>query len=211
MNLRTKKKCETKSKSSEYLALRELRLDLGMTLVEACKNLTIGSKGLGAIENGRVTLDKNRIEEIVTSYGLSYLDFLKKKKLIEKEGIIKKKRTYVRHVLSNSDRRSYQKIITKDCRVLRSMRRIKKISQDDASRMCGYSRPTIGHIENGRIELSRDRIRHIVESYGYKFSDFEANLSKEELRDTIVDSCLEKINNLDDSKLEIVKNLLGSF
>lgn len=211
MNVRSKKKCETKSKVIEYQALKEIRLELGMTLTDASAKLKIGPKGLGAIENGRVCLDKSRIEEIIRSYGLTYLDFLKKIKLIEKEQKIKKGKQVVRHVLSNSDRRSYQKIITKECKVLRSMRRIKKISQDEASRLCGYSRPTIGHIENGRIEISKERAKHIVESYGYKYADFEENLSKAELRDTVIDSCLEKIEYLDDSKLEIVKNLLGSF
>ncbi len=91
-------------------------------------------------------------------------------------------------MLKNSDRRSYQKIVTKECKVLRSLRRIKKISQDQASAMCGYSRPTIGHIENGRIELSEERLRHIVKSYGYKYSDFEGSMAKAELRDTIVDT-----------------------
>ena len=91
------------------------------------------------------------------------------------------------------------------------MRRLKKLSQDKASNFCGYPRATIGHIENGRIELSNERIKHIVESYGYKYSEFEENLNKDEMRDTIVDSCLQKIEKLDDSKLEIVKNLLGSL
>lgn len=207
----TKKKCETKSKAIEYQALKDLRLELSMTLSDASAKLKIGPKGLSAIENGRVGLDKTRIEEIVSSYGLTYLDFLKKRKLIEKERKNKKERKVIRHVLSNSDRRSYQKIITKECLVLRSMRRMKKISQDEASRLCGYSRPTIGHIENGRIEISKERAKHIVETYGCKYADFEENLSKSELRDTIIDSCLEKIELLDDFKLEIVKNLLRSF
>ncbi len=211
MKFNRKKKCKTKSKLIEYQALKELRLELGMTLKKASEKLELGPKGLGAIENGRVCLDKERIEEIVSSYGLTYLDFVRKKKIIEKEQQKKKGRSTVKHVLTNNDRRSYQKIITKECRVIKSMRRIKGISQDKASKLCGYSRPTIGHIENGRIELSIDRIKHIIHSYGYKFKDFEENMNKVELRDQIVDSCFDKINNLDDTKLDIVKNLLGSL
>lgn len=82
MKFKTKKKCETKSRIIEYQALKELRLELGMTLTKASTKLKIGPKGLGAIENGRVCLDKTRIEEIIKSYGLKYLDFLKKKKSI---------------------------------------------------------------------------------------------------------------------------------
>ncbi|MEC7277661.1 MAG: helix-turn-helix transcriptional regulator [Bdellovibrionota bacterium] len=91
------------------------------------------------------------------------------------------------------------------------MRRMKKISQDEASKLCGYSRATIGHIENGRIELSRSRIEHILRSYGYKYSEFEENMSKEELRDSVVDYCLRKINHLDDNKLGVIKSLLNSM
>lgn len=211
MKFNSKKKCKTKSILIEHQALRELRLDLNMTLVEASKKLEVGPKGLGAIENGRVCLDRKRIEKIVLSYGLTYLDFVRKKKLIEKGEQKKKGRVYIRHVLTNNDRRSYQKIITKECRVLKCMRRIKGISQDKASKLCGYSRPTIGHIENGRIELFGDRIKHIIHSYGYMYKDFEENMDKAELRDQIIDTCIEKIKLLDDSKLSIVKNLLGSL
>lgn len=211
MNLRKQKRCERRVISSDQLALKELRLEHRLTLKDAGELLGLTSKGIGAIENGRVALDRKRIEEIVNSYGRHYLDFVRIKKTIEKNSSKKSNRETVKKVLRNSDRRSYQKIITKECRVLKSMRRIKKISQDEASRLCGYSRPTIGHIENGRISISKERIKHIIESYGYKYADYEENLSKNELRDSIIDSCLEKIEHLDDFKLEIVKNLLGSF
>ena len=180
-------------------------------ILEAGEKYGLSSKGMGAIENGRVSLNREKIEAIINSYGFTYLDFVRAKRLIEKGAKMRPKRRFIKTVLKNSDRRSYQKIITKECQVLRSLRRIKKISQDQASAMCGYSRPTIGHIENGRIELDEERIRHIVKSYGYKYSDFEDSMAKAELRDTIVDSCLEKIDQLDDNKLEVVKNLLGSF
>jgi transcriptional regulator with XRE-family HTH domain len=211
MKFNRKKKCEAKSKLIDHQVIRELRLELGMTLKQASEKLEVGAKGLGAIENGRVYLDKKRVEEIVTSYDLTYLDFVRKKKAIENDSQKRKGRSFVRHVLTNNDRRSYQKIITKECRVIKSMRRTKGISQDQASKLCGYSRPTIGHIENGRIELSLDRIRHIVHTYGYKIKDFEDNMNKEEFRDQVIDSCIEKIKQLDDTKLDIVKNLLGSL
>ena len=209
---RTKKRrIEKKLISPDHKAIKELRLEASLTLKEAGKSLSISEKTIGAIENGRISLSKSRINEIINSYGFTYFDFVRVKKLLDKNENKRLPRKTIKRVLKNSDRRSYQKIITKECKVLRSMRRIKKISQDDASKICGYSRPTIGHIENGRIEISKERAKHIVESYGYKYSDFEENLSKVELRDTIIDSCLEKIEHLDDSKLEIVKNLLGSF
>ncbi|MBT7608336.1 MAG: helix-turn-helix transcriptional regulator [Bacteriovoracaceae bacterium] len=213
MKTKRLKRCDKKIILSDQLALRELRLELDLTLEEAGKKLGLSAKGIGAIENGRVSLARKRITEIITSYGLDYLDFVRAKRIIEKalRKNKKGKRQTIKKVLKNSDRRSYQKLVTRECKVIKSMRRIKGLTQDQASKLCSYSRATIGHIENGRIELSKDRIEHIVISYGYLLKDFEENMSKVELRDEIVDSCLEKITGLDDSKLDIVKNLLGSL
>ncbi len=206
---RTKKRrIEKKLISPDHKAIKELRFEAGLTLKEAGKSLSISEKTIGAIENGRISLSKTRINEIINGYGFTYFDFVRVKKLLVKSENKRLPRKTIKTVLKNSDRRSYQKIITKECKVLRSMRRIKKISQDEASSLCGYPRATIGHIENGRIELNPKRIKHIIECYGYKYSDFEESLGKAEMRDTIIDSCLEKIEQLDDSKLEIVKSLL---
>jgi DNA-binding XRE family transcriptional regulator len=62
-------------------------------------------------------------------------------------------RKIIRRVLTNNDRCSYQRIITKEVRVLKALRRMEKLSQDQASSICGYSISTISHIENGRIEI----------------------------------------------------------
>tara|TARA_R110000868_G_scaffold132380_6_gene343267 strand:- start:8119 stop:8763 length:645 start_codon:yes stop_codon:yes gene_type:complete len=203
-----KKKCKTRSKLIEYQALRELRLELGMTLREASEKLELGPKGLGAIENGRVYLNKERIEEIVSSYGLTYLDYVRKEKIIEKEHLKKKGRSTVKHVLTNNDRRSYQKIITKECRVIKSMRRIKGISQDKASKLCGYSRPTIGHIENGRIELNPARLEHIVTSYAYDMKQFVMMMKAEVTKDEIVQECYDSLRAMEDKKLSLAHSLI---
>lgn len=194
------KRCQKKIITKEHRAIRKVRLELGLTLKDAGDKLGLSSKGIGAIENGRVILDKNRIMEIVSSYGLDYQNFLD----IRDEVETNKQSKYER-------RRSSKKIITKECLVLKSMRRVKNLSQVKASALCGYPRSAIGKIEHGRIELSEMKIRHIVEAYGYRYPDFVDNLSKEELRDTIVDSCIKRIEQLDDIKLAIVRNLLDSL
>jgi transcriptional regulator with XRE-family HTH domain len=211
VKINKKKKYKPSSILIEHLALKKLRIDLCMTLDEASINLPIGPKGLAAIENGRVFLDKKRIEEIVSSYGLTYLDFLREKIIIDKERKKRKRPATVKHVLKNSDRRSYQKIITKECQVLKSMRCVKAITQDNASLLCGYSRPTIGHIENGRIKLTNERIKHIVHSYGYKVEHFEDNMKKEELRFTIEKFCIQKIRSIEEDKLILMRDLISNF
>jgi transcriptional regulator with XRE-family HTH domain len=85
---------------------------------------------------------------------------------------------------------------------------MKGISQDQASSVCGYSRPSIGHIENGRIELDRDRIIHIVSSYEFGMSEFQRFMSEEVLRDEILERCLSKMIRLSEEKLKVIQSLL---
>jgi transcriptional regulator with XRE-family HTH domain len=88
---------------------------------------------------------------------------------------------------------------------------MKNLSQDHASSVCGYSRPSIGHIENGRIELDQDRIQHIVESYGHSLSEFERLMKEDVLRDEILDAAIEKMKFLPEEKLKLVCSLIQSF
>ena len=105
----------------------------------------------------------------------------------------------------------YKKIITKEAKVLKTLRRKKDISEDKASAMCGYSRPTIGHIENGRIAIDRSRILHIISCYGFKYLDFECYFIVDNLRDEIIDHCLKKLKILSDEKLGHVWGIIDSM
>ena len=188
-------------------ALRSIRVSKGVSRSELGQKLGVTSKAIEKYENGRDMLSPERVDKILKALDCSkqQLKKLKQGKYFAL-GLGREKK-----VLTNADRRSYKRIITQECRVLRSMRRVKGFTQYEASALCGYSRPTIGHIENGRIELNRERIEHIISCYGYKYSDFEQNLAKEELRDEVIDSCINRIQALDDTKLDIVKNLLRSL
>jgi transcriptional regulator with XRE-family HTH domain len=200
-----------KKLNENQVAIKEMRLDLGIGLREAGERLGLSSKTVGAIENGRIGLSNERAEEISILYGLTANDLKRTKRIIKKDGIKDRRKKKIKTVLSNKDRRSYQKILTKECQVLKALRRSKGISQDKASELCGYPRSTIGHIENGRIDLDESRVRHIIKCYGLKFAQFEEYLEKDEFRVNVIDSCYEKIKRLDDRKLDIVRNLLGSM
>lgn len=154
-------------------ALRELRLSKKLNLEQASTPLGIKSKGLGHIENGRVKLTKEKIEKIISSLGFNYHDFLRAKKKVKDDRKNRVHQKTIKKVLRNLDRRSYQKIVTKEVKALRALRSLKKNSQDEASKLCGYSRPTFGHIENGRITVNADRINHIIMSFGFKMQEFE--------------------------------------
>lgn len=197
--------------TDEHKALRELRLSKNLSLEEASGPLGIKSKALGHIENGRVKLTKEKIEKIILSLGFHYHDFLRAKKKVQDDKKNRVSRPTIKKVLTNSDRRSYQKIITKEVRALKALRVLRKISQDEASYLCGYSRPTFGHIENGRIAVDRERVQHIIKSLDGKVEDFEKYLKAEVMRHELIDQCRKKILDLTDDKLSLIKGILDSM
>ena len=163
-------------------------------------------KSIEKIENGRDKLSPVRLSKILDAIDISNEEFLKLK---QGKGITEQVR--LKNVLEHRDRRSYKKIITKEAKVLKTLRRMKDISQDKASALCGYSRPTIGHIENGRIAIDRSRILHIISCYGFKYLDFERYLKVDNLRDEIIDHCLKKLKILSDEKLGHVWGIIDSM
>ncbi|MFA6236098.1 MAG: helix-turn-helix transcriptional regulator [Bacteriovorax sp.] len=197
--------------TDEHKALRELRLSKNLSLDEASIPLGIKSKGLGHIENGRVKLTKEKIEKIVMSLGFNYHDFLRAKKKIKDDKRNRVNKPTIKKVLTNSDRRSYKRIITKEVKALKSLRVLRKLSQDEASYLCGYSRPSIGHIENGRIAVDRKRILHIVKCFGFKIEDFEKYLKAEVMRHEVIEQCKDKILDLTDEKLSLIKGIIDSM
>ena len=187
-------------------ALRRSRELLKVTRNELALRLNLSPKAIEKYESGRAIIDQEKLQAVLGALGLSQEDF---EKIRRGKGCGLKKK--VKTVFSNQDRRSYQKIITKEVRVLRILREMKNLSQDQASSLCGYSRPSIGHIENGRISLDQGRIEHIVESYEYPMSEFHRLMKEEIIRDEILGQAFEVMKRLPEDKLKIVSSLLQSF
>ena len=186
--------------------LRKARVLKSLSRKELAEKLNVTHKSIEKIENGRDKLSQERLNKILEAIGISKEEFLKLKRGKE---ITKQLR--LKNVLVHRDRRSYKKIITKEAKVLKTLRRMKDISQDKASALCGYSRPTIGHIENGRIAIDRSRILHIISCYGFKYLDFERYLQVDNLRDEIIDQCLDKLKSLSDEKLGLIWGIIDSM
>lgn len=191
---------------SNAKTLRRAREQLKVTKVELARKLKVSVKTIDRIENGEGPLTESKINEVLSSLGISVEEFLKVKK---GRGPFRKKRE--RLVTENALRRSYKKVITKEVQVLKTLRKMKGISQDQASSLCGYSRPSIGHIENGRIELDQDRITHVVSCYGVQLSEFHRLMGEEVLRDEVLDKCLSKMMGLSEEKLKLIQALLQTF
>lgn len=109
--------------------------------------------------------------------------------------------------------RKYQKIISKESRVLKVLRKRAKLTQPEAAQVCGFSRSMIDHRESGRVDLSGkiSEIRHIVSAYGFKMENYYDLLNSEILRDEVVDNCLQILETISDDKLKAVQALLLNF
>lgn len=200
-----------KEEQTDAIALRKLRELKGFSRKDAAIVLELGYKSIEKFENGRTTLNRTRIDKILMSYGYSHEDFL-----LCREGRVDKVKNKVGHkkvkVLNNNlSRRSYKKVITKEVKVLQVLRKLKGLTQYQASAYCGYSKSAIGHIEHGRVEVETSCVIHIVESYGYTMKDFKYHLNSEVFVTDIQDDCINIIKKLSEEKLKAVYPLLSTF
>ena len=205
---RSKKKIITK----KTVALRKMREILGFDRKIAGALVERNYKQLEKIENGYVEVTDILCEHFYKKYNFSKEEFIKITNGKFDDVIKARNKISVRKVIeNNSIRRSYQKIIDKKVKVLISMRKMAGLSQYEASKLCGYSKCAIGHIENGRINLSDERVEHIVNAYGYKLEDYSNNLEGTDLYVDVINACELILRSLELKKLIIVKNLLESF
>lgn len=191
---------------SHAKALKRARELMKVTRVEMARRLNLSLEAIKKYEKGGAIIDEKKIQKYLEVLDLTMDDYQKIKK---GKGISRnrKKKT----IFINQERRSYQKIITKEVRVLKILRQMKNLSQDQASSICGYSRPSIGHIENGRITLEKNRIEHVVECYGYSMSEFNRLMREEIIRNEVLSQAFEIMKRLPEDKLKIVSSLLQSF
>ncbi len=94
---------------------------------------------------------------------------------------------------------------------MKVLRKLKNLSQRQASHLCGYHKTAICFIENGRVELYRDKIAHVVKSYGFTMKDFEYHMKSEKFVTDIQDECISIIKALCEDKLKAVHPLLLTF
>ncbi len=195
----------------EGIALRKLREIKGLDRKEAGSLLGVGYKTIEKFENGRTTLNRSRIDKIILSYGFLFDDFcLCRDGKFEqvKSKFCPKKKKVIEH---NACRRSYKRIITKEVEVLMVLRKLRGLTQYNASYICGYSKTAVGHIENGRVEIPSKRLKHIVESYGFTIDDFNYHMKAERFVTDIQDECIKIIKELSEEKLKAVHPLLLTF
>ena len=211
MEAQNLRRSQKKVITNEVTALKKMREMKGLSRKDAAPLVGVTFKLIEQLENGRVELTKSKIAHYCLAYGFSQKQY---RDICDgKIGKVQKEICKVRiKVIEQNDlRRSYKKNITKEAKVLQVLRRLKNLTQYDASHICDYSKTAIGHIENGRIEIPNSRIKFIVESYGFTMKDFEYHMNAEVFVTEIQDDCINIIKGLSEEKLKVVYPLLSTF
>lgn len=109
-------------------------------------------------------------------------------------------------------KRSQEKRITRQSKILRFMRMSKRVSMREAGRRNGCSDSAISHYEQGRMEVSEERIRQLVQCYGYPFLEFEEYMAGKPLPVlSIKDECIGLLDQINEDKLRAVHAVLKGF
>ena len=206
-----RKRDNTKIITDDVLALRKMRISKKITRQAAGESVGVSAKTIERFENGRAAFSEDRKKALIRRYRYSlqeYDDILKGKIDLPD---LPARSIYKRRQKTEQERRKYKKIITKRVRIIRSMRKMKGFTQPQAGSLCGYHRSVIDHLENGRIELTDQKLEHVVKSYGYTMSDFNFMDSQKIIRDEVVSECQLIIDQLDNEKLQAVQALLQNF
>lgn len=197
---------------NDNIAIKKMRMIRKMNRQDAAAIFSYSRSSIERVENGRAKLSPDRVRKFVDGYGFTWPQFMDIKlgRKVDQSEILPepKKVRIIEHV---DLRRSYKRIITKEVRAIRTFRRRKGISQEKGSELCGYFKTTISHLENGRIDLTEEKIKHIMKCYGFSLHDFYECVGSDIPREEIEQDCIKLIQRLDDNRLLAVKGILEKF
>lgn len=109
-------------------------------------------------------------------------------------------------------KRSSQKRMTTQSRIIRYMRISRRISLRAAASHLGISCSAICHYELGRMDIAPGRIRDLVCLYQYTIAEFEEYLAGKPIPVlSIKDECTLLLDRIDETKLRAVHGVLLSF
>lgn len=110
-------------------------------------------------------------------------------------------------------KRSNERVITTQSRVIRYMRLKSGVGQREAGRAVGCSEGAIGHYENGRMSVPESRARQLVALYGFAWSEYESYIAGKPFPVvSLKDECMGLLNRISsEEKLRAVHTILASF
>lgn len=197
--------------SNNAVLLKKMRILKKLSRKQAGIMFNVSNKTIEKLENDRGSIPDEKLMTFAAAYGFTFTDLQLIKEGKMGERLLKQEEPKVPRDPKRRDRRFCQKVIIRECKVLRELRLMAGITQYGAGEVCGWNMSTVGHIENGRIKLPRERIEHIVKTYGFTMQKFDELMASSELRHEVLNQCTTIINKLDDSKLRAVQSLLLNF
>lgn len=109
-------------------------------------------------------------------------------------------------------KRSQQKIITRDVKIIRAIREKKKLSLEKAAELIGTNKSTLTALENGRIDLTAAWIKRILKGHGITELTFNQMIeAKNMIREEIVIEIDEMLLKLSYDRLQVIRQMLISF
>ncbi|HMN69489.1 MAG TPA: helix-turn-helix transcriptional regulator [Bdellovibrionales bacterium] len=204
-------KTNTKVVTKDVIILRRMRIVRRINRDDAAKAIERSVKSLERFENGRSNLSTEQKKALVRRYRFTWQEFLSYMDGECDLPDLPSRSTYPSKEKPREEGRKYQKVVSKEARVLKIMRKMAGLTQPEASAKCGLHRSCVDHLENGRVEITREKIEQMVRAYGFKMYVFEELMEAPMLRDEVLQDCLKILTVLDNEKLRAVKALLDNF
>ena len=192
-------------------AIRALRITKNLSRRQAGTLCGVSARAFEQIENGRCFVSAHRIGRYLEALGCTQAEF-SAIRIKASEIIANAEKNFGLSFSKNINvRRNCRKLVTKEVRVIRILRRRKGFSQYQAAALCKYANSIFGQIENGRIELPRERIEHIVKHLGHPVGEFDRLMQAEHLRDEMIEKCTSYLENIEDHKLHSVQSIIQTL
>lgn len=211
LNTKHRGKSNTKVVTKDVIVLRRMRISRRINRVDAARAIERSVKSIERFENGRSNLSAEQKKALVRRYRFTWQEFLAYMDGDCDLPDLPSRSTYPKKERPREEGRKYRKAVSKEARVLKVMRKMANLTQPEAAAKCSLHRSCIDHLENGRVEITREKIEQVVRAYGFKMAVFEELLEAPMLRDEVLQDCLKILTVLDNEKLRAVKALLDNF
>ena len=197
------KRSSVKNITKTVMAFKAARISLGLNRRQAAERCSCSIRALEQLENGRCNYTEDRIRRLTRKMGMEWEEFQKIKDSPEK-ALAQIDAYNLERTLSRKPRRNLYKLVTKEVRAIRILRKRRGISQYKASEICGFKECTFGLIEAGRTDLNDKKIDHILGSLGYKRQVFDKIVRADIIADEVITEINRLLELLDDSGLHTI-------
>lgn len=204
------KRSSVKNITKTLVAFKAARISLGLNRRQAAERCSCSIRALEQLENGRCNYSEDRIRRLIRKMGMEWEEFQKIESSPEKALALIDAYNFER-TLARKPRRNLYKIVTKEVRAIRVLRKRRGISQYKASEICRFKECTFGLIEAGRTDLTDSKIDHILKSLGYKRQDFDKIVRADVIADEVISEINSLLELLDDSSLNTVLAMIKAL